>query len=75
MWHVHPINDEKPHNLEGPTCPCNPRVEYINPEDGLPYVDGPIVIHNSWDCREVVEEAEKILGITPSSVRSWRVEG
>lgn len=61
-WHVYPTNDEKEHCTEGTTCWCQPLVEYIDPEDGVPYPDGSIVVHNSSDCRELIEQAEKIKG-------------
>lgn len=32
MIHVYPLNDEQPHELEGTTCHCGPRVEWTNPE-------------------------------------------
>jgi len=72
--HVYPINDLKEHwigrvpktipfyVLEGYdkeknpiyisyVCDCKPRVD----------VEEELIIHNSWDCREAVEEAERIL--------------
>jgi len=60
MYHVYPVNDEKPHELEGTMCPCGPRVEWNDPKTGEPYAEA-LVIHNSFDCREIVEEAERIL--------------
>lgn len=57
MSHVYPLNDEKPHELQGTTCPCGPRVEWDHPEA--------LVIHNAFDCREIVEEAERIKEATP----------
>lgn len=41
-------------------CPCGPRVEWNNPETGEAHPEG-LVIHNAFDCREIVEEAERIL--------------
>lgn len=68
--HIYPLNDEQEHDteshplsvigsspLEGTPyviwdgCACNPRVDF----------DNQIVVHNAFDCREVVEEAEEIL--------------
>jgi hypothetical protein len=60
MYHVYPINDEKPHDLKGTMCPCEPRVEWNDPETGEAYTEA-LVIHNAFDCREIVEEAERIL--------------
>jgi hypothetical protein len=62
MYHVYPTNDEKPHNLEGTMCPCGPRVEWNDPDTGEAYSEC-LVIHNAFDCREIVEEAERILDI------------
>ncbi len=50
MIHVLPINDEREHE-ESTTCWCNPRIET---EGEL------LVIHNSADCRELIEQAEEI---------------
>lgn len=54
MIRVYPKNDDRRHT-RGITCWCNPEVLWINEETGLPYENGPIVGHNSSDCREVVE--------------------
>jgi hypothetical protein len=48
MIHVYPENDLKEHELEGTMCPCNPKVDWSESEG--------IVIHNSWDFREVTED-------------------
>jgi len=50
--HILPENDLKEHK-ESDDCECNPKIEYV---DG-----GKIVIHNSYDGREFIEqwEAEK----------------
>lgn len=57
--HVLPINDEKEHT-ETTDCHCGPRVEWSDPDTGEIYANGPLVIHNAFDCREIVEEAERI---------------
>lgn len=49
MQHVYPLNDSEPHDLTSHTCKCNPRVEQDEYGDW-------IVIHNSFDFREVREE-------------------
>jgi hypothetical protein len=59
MIHIYPVNDEQEHDLEGTMCPCNPRVEWADPETGEAYSEA-LVIHNAIDCREIVEEAERI---------------
>lgn len=52
MIHVYPVGDEREHELQGTTCPCGPRVEWEDAEA--------LVIHNAFDCREILEEAERI---------------
>lgn len=47
-WHILPIDDLKPH-LEKSTCECLPRVEVL--ENG-----NLMVVHNSYDGREHIEE-------------------
>lgn len=58
MWHVLPVNDEREHE-ETTTCPCHPAVLWNDPETGEAYAEA-LVVHNAFDCREVVEEAERI---------------
>ena len=60
MYHVYPTNDEKPHVLEGTGCACGPSVLWNDPETNEPFSTA-LVVHNAWDCREVVERAQKIL--------------
>jgi hypothetical protein len=57
MYHVYPINDEQEHILWGASCPCKPSITWV---DGVTAV----IVHNAFDCREVVEEAER-LAATP----------
>ena len=52
MLHIYPVGDEKEHDIESTTCWCEPKIEWDHPE--------PLVIHNAADCREIVEEAERI---------------
>ena len=55
MWimiHVLPLNDLREHE-ETTTCPCGPVVEWEHAE--------PLVIHRSWDGREYIEDAERII--------------
>lgn len=48
MIHILPINDLKEHE-ELTTCGCNPKIEILE--------DGEImVIHNSYDGREIIED-------------------
>ena len=60
MMHVYPLNDEQEHELEGTMCPCRPKVEFADHATGEPYSEA-LVIHNAFDCRDVIEEAEEIL--------------
>jgi len=48
IYHILPINDLKPHK-ESSTCKCLPDVEVLKNGDML-------IIHNSFDGREQVEE-------------------
>lgn len=52
MIHVYPLNDEREHVTEGTTCWCDPQLDLEQPEI--------IVIHNSLDGRELIEQAEEI---------------
>jgi hypothetical protein len=66
MYHIYPTNDEKPHDTESTTCHCGPRIEWADPQTGEPYAEA-LVIHNAFDCREIVEQAEAILSQIPPS--------
>ncbi len=53
MWHVYPVDDWYEHQIdEDYECPCDPTVEWIDPQTELPYEDGPLVIHNAFDGRQ-----------------------
>ena len=55
-FHIYPADEEKRHKLgEETECPCDPHVKYNEKEDVI------FVIHNSFDGREAVEEANRIL--------------
>lgn len=52
VWHVFPLNDLKEHDTSGGIvrlCHCQPKVEQ--------YGEGFVVIHNSYDGREITENA------------------
>ncbi len=49
--HTWPLNDKKGHDLESIHCHCNPKIDWKNS----------IVNHNSFDYREIIEEAEQII--------------
>lgn len=53
MLHVVPFQDSREHYFED--CWCEPTIEYIDPDTGLPYNMGPLATHNSADGREEVE--------------------
>lgn len=57
--HVYPINDWIEHQIDSPasecTCPCEPRIVYVDTDTGLP-LPQPIVIHNAIDQRELSEK-------------------
>ena len=53
-YHVLPIDDLREHE-ETATCWCQPRVETHDLETGEDYTE-PLIIHNSLDGRELVEE-------------------
>ena len=53
MINILPINDLKEHE-ENTTCECNPKVEVLENGEIL-------VIHNSYDRREVIEEALELI--------------
>jgi hypothetical protein len=71
MIHCLPVNDEKEHQLSG-ECWCNPKVEWIDPETGLPYPNpnAPMVVHNSADCREIAEQGT---GESLAPDKKWEV--
>ncbi len=50
-WHVAPIDDLKPHCTDCSDCDCKPKIKKQNG-------GGTIVIHNSYDRRELFEEKE-----------------
>ena len=54
-YHIYPENDIQDHNTEGYNCPCHPEVNYDKEDDAI------FVLHNSFDGREAVEEAKRIL--------------
>lgn len=53
--HNFPTNDIKPHMLVGEMCECEPEIAY---HEGVM-----IICHQSFDNREVLVEAEMIMGL------------
>lgn len=45
--HLYPISEEKQHDLEcvSGECKCDPVIAWIDDHTGLPYENGPLVIH------------------------------
>jgi len=48
-YHVVPINDIDEHDTEGNQCKCDPEIKILDE----------LVIHNAFDGRELIEQAEK----------------
>ena len=51
FMHIYPTNDLKPHDTESSDCECLPFIDVMNQ----------IIIHNSWDGREIIEQAEVLI--------------
>ena len=54
--HVYPTGDLKEHWVETgdmDSCPCQPTVRFEGVEA--------IIIHNAWDNREIIEQANEVL--------------
>jgi hypothetical protein len=58
--HVYPLNDLHEHNTDGDDCPCHPRIEIVNDDQG--HYKGRIIKHNSYDGRELIERKCEIAG-------------
>jgi hypothetical protein len=64
-YHILPLNDTEEHE-RSPFCQCEPKIE--KQENG-----SMLIIHNSFDGREMVEEAKKILDYSkPEITRTSR---
>jgi len=56
ITHVYPTDDLVTHWVDegdGDSCPCQPTVRFEG--------DSAIIIHNAWDHREIIEQANEIL--------------
>lgn len=53
-YHVYPVNDKLPHETNRSGCICHPKIE-IQPNGNK------LVIHNSFDCRELKENPKSLL--------------
>ena len=49
ITHIYPLADIWGHVTEGTECPCDPTIEVVGAEI--------LVMHNSFDHREIVEQA------------------
>lgn len=65
MVHVYPVDDLYQHYLDGGDCPCDPVIEWKDVVSGAIY-DEPLCIHRSWDGREIIEQAQKIIEGAPT---------
>lgn len=57
FYNVYPVDDLQEHNTDGEdgkNCHCKPRIEEVD--------DGLLIIHNSFDGRELWEKFEEIHG-------------
>lgn len=45
--HIVPIDDDRAHCPVGENCHCDPEVQYLDPDTGLPYENGVLVKHQS----------------------------
>lgn len=55
-YHIYPLDDLKPHVIDGQPCPCNPLVETIS-RGGV--ITGWMITHNSFDGREAYETGQR----------------
>lgn len=53
--HVYPLNDLIEHDIDSDAadceCPCNPRIDWIDEDTGLP-LNEPVIVHNAIDGRK-----------------------
>lgn len=49
--HIYPVGDTAEHDTESLNCACKPRIDWACQ----------IVVHNSYDKREIVEQAYDLL--------------
>jgi hypothetical protein len=60
--HVVPVDDLFEHETTTALCTCLPRVQ----------VDGRLVIHNSYDGREIGEVSRKLIGLLTRALRQHK---
>ncbi len=61
MVSVVPLHDSRRHR-RSTECWCQPTVEWTDESTALPYANGPLVIHNSADGRELRERRGEATG-------------
>lgn len=49
--HIWPVNDLKEHDTESLNCECNPLIDW----------NDMVVVHNAFDRREIIEQANSIV--------------
>lgn len=65
--HVIPLADLREHDLST-ACSCDPRTEGLTD----PAYAEPVIIHTAFDQREIIEQAQRLLGDTsPSGFPPW----
>lgn len=52
--HIYPADDWIEHDTDSSECICEPTIEYVDKETGIPFSE-PLVIHNAIDQREKYE--------------------
>jgi hypothetical protein len=52
--HIVPNGDIVEH-ASNTDCVCGPHVEFVDPDTGLTYPSGPLIVHHSLDGREANE--------------------
>jgi hypothetical protein len=69
MVNVIPKNDEHPH-VHAVDCDCAPKVQWADDQTGEVFFNGPLIVHNAFDCREF---SEAITGEGVSDDQGWVV--
>ncbi len=48
--HVYPLSEIDDHTYDSTDCRCEPEVEWMDPDTGLPYPHAPLVVHRPLSC-------------------------
>lgn len=62
IFHIIPVLDIEEHEISA-ECECNPQLEIGT--------KGMILIHNAFDGREAIQEAEALLGMKNEPENDW----